>query len=155
MSDNVSNSEDRPFLPRWARYLIIPGFFGPLIVLPFIFVVQLAHDETRCPYVHAETRRLSDQVSVREDRRNCLWDVEDRRFSVVRSDGEHAIGNRRFRAKDFARDSYEWEASLSDNDEVHLQVRNLGHADAVFREGTTEERAKDRAAAQGHEARTR
>jgi len=148
MSVNTSNSEDKLFLPRWARYLILPGFLGPVIVLPFIFVVQLAHDETRCPYEHGETRQLSGEVSVREDRRSCLWGVEDRRFSVIRADGEHAIGSRRFPTKAFASDSYEWEASLSDRDEVHLHIRNLGHDDAEFREGTPQERAAEKTAAE-------
>jgi len=137
----MSEVDDKPFLPRWARYLLLPGLFGPLFVLAFIFVDQLAHDEARCPYVPGESRPIAQDVSVREDRRNCLWDVEDRRFSVVRGTEERFLGRRRFRAEAFAAGRYSWQAELSAKNEVHLHVKNAGHSDADFREGTAEERA--------------
>jgi hypothetical protein len=131
---------DKPFPPRWLRYVLLPGLIGPVLVLGFIFVSELAHDETRCPYVRGETRALSSGVSVREDRRNCLWDVEDHRFSVIRGVQEHTLGRRRFRADAFSQGHYEWQAELSADDEVRVHVKNQGHRNATFREGTTAER---------------
>lgn len=137
----MSQDSDKPFLPRWARYVILPGLFGPLLILGFIFITELAHDETRCPYVFGETRVLGPEISVREDRRNCLWDVEDHRFSVIRAGSEQVLGRRRFRAEAFAPGNYAWSAELDKKDQVHVSIKNEGHADAQFREGTVQERA--------------
>jgi hypothetical protein len=132
---------EKPFFPRWARYLLLPGLFGPVFVLVFIFINELAHDEARCPYSQGETRPLSADISVREDSRNCLWDVEDHRFSVIRGGDEHVLGRRRFRAEAFAAGHYEWSAELDPKGQVRVLVKNAGHDDAGFREGTVEERA--------------
>jgi hypothetical protein len=149
MSDSAS-SEEKPFLPRWARYILVPGFVLPLFVLAFIFVVQLAHDEARCPFERGETRKLSEEISVREDHRSCLWGVEDHRFSVIRPGGERPLGSRRFGAAAFAPGEYAWQAEFQrDKDEVHVHVHNPGREDADFREGTQTERAADKAAASG------
>jgi len=134
---------EKPVFPRWARYLLLPGMLGPLLVLGFIFVDELAHDEGRCPYVRGETRALGHEVYVREDRRVCLGDVEDHRYSVIRAGQERLLARRRFRAEAFAAGRYEWQAQLSDQNEVHLHVKNLGHADADYREGTEAERRAD------------
>ena len=137
----MSQEPEKPFLPRWARYVILPGLFGPLLILGFIFVTEVAHDEARCPYTPGETRVLTPEISVREDHRNCLWDVEDHRFSVVRSGAEQVLGRRRFRAEAFAAGNYNWSATLDAKDQVHVHIKNEGHADAQFREGTERERA--------------
>lgn len=130
---------DKPFPPRWMRWLILPGLLGPVLILAFIFRDQLAHDEARCPYVPGETRVLGPGVAVREDRRSCLGDVEDHRYSVIRAAHERPIGSRRFRAEAFAAGHYEWTAELGAGDEVHVHVKNAGHANADFREGTAAE----------------
>jgi hypothetical protein len=132
------NEADPPtrFLPRWLIYVMVPGFLGPLLILAFIFVSELAFDVSRCPYATVETRRLSDAIAVREDRRVCLWDVEERRFSVVRGERVRALGRRRFRASAFAPGHYRWTAQRSAQDEVSVHVYNEGHDDAAFREGT-------------------
>jgi len=132
---------ERPFLPRWARYALLPGLLGPAAILGFIFVSESAHGEARCPYVPGETRSLRRGVTVREDSRNCLFDVQDHRFSVVRGDDERVLGRRRFRAEAFAPGRYSWTAELTDQDEVQVVVHNAGHGDAMFREGKPSERA--------------
>jgi hypothetical protein len=138
----MATSEDAArFLPRWAVYALVPGLLGPVLILGFIFVSQLAYDEARCPYARAELRSLSDAVAVREDRRNCLWNSEERRFTVVRGSEERTLGRRRFRVHDFEPGSYRWQAELSKQGEVRVDVHNAGHADASFREGTEAERA--------------
>jgi hypothetical protein len=140
-SASAEVSAPRRFLPRWAMYLLLPGLVGPLLILGFIFVSELAHDEGRCPYAQVELRQLSAAVSVREDRRRCLGSVEERRFTAVRGAQERTLGRRRFDAAAFAAGSYRWAAALSSEGEVKVEVHNRDHSDAVFREGTPEERA--------------
>jgi hypothetical protein len=142
MSEAAEAQPEKPFLPRWAVYALLPGFIGPLLILVFIFVNELAHDEKRCPYVPGQTRTLSETVAVREDHRNCLWGIEEHRFSVLRGAEERSLGRRRFRADAFAPSEYHWEAQLSPQNEVSLTVHNPGHRDAAFREGTEAERAQ-------------
>ena len=132
---------EQPFLPTWARYIILPGVVGPALILGFIFVNETAHNETRCPYVQGQPRSLGRGVQVREDTRNCLWDVQDHRFSVIRGDAQRVLGHRRFRAEAFAPGRYVWNAELSDEDEVQLVVKNEGHGEARFREGKPSERS--------------
>lgn len=129
-------------MPRWLIYVMIPGFVGPVLILVFIFASELAHDEARCPYVHNSTKSLSDQVSVREDRRSCLPGIEERRFSVIRGANEVVLGRRRFARGAFAPDRYQWRAELTSQGEVRVTADNAGHAQGVFREGTAEERAR-------------
>jgi len=133
-------SEEQPFLPRWARYALLPGLLGPALILGFIFVSETAHDEARCPYVKGETRNVGRDVSVREDSRNCLFDVQDHRFSVIRGEAERVLGGRRFRAEAFAPGRYQWSAALTEADEVQVVVKNEGHGEAKFREGKPGER---------------
>lgn len=133
---------EKPFLPHWARYVIIPGLLGPVFVLVFIFVNELSHDEGRCPYVLGEVRTLSPRVDVRDDHRNCLWNVEDHRYTMIRDGQEKTLGRRRFDAPAFAPGKYSWEAKLSDQDEVQIRVHNQGHEDAAFREGTPADEGK-------------
>lgn len=137
----MSQEPEKPFLPRWARYVILPGLFGPVLILGFIFITELAHDEARCPYVRGESRAVTSEIAVREDQRNCLWDVEDHRFSVVRAGAEQVLGRRRFRAEAFSAENYSWSAKLDGKDQVHVYIKNEGHDDATFREGTAKERA--------------
>lgn len=136
----MSDSE-KPFLPRWARYALLPGLLGPVAILGFIVVSETAHDEARCPYVAGETRVLGGGVLVREDSRNCLLDVQDHRFSVIRGGEERVLGRRRFRAEAFAPGRYAWTAALSDEGEVQVVVKNEGHGESMFREGKPSERA--------------
>lgn len=139
MSEPEAN---KPFLPRWARYVLLPGLFGPVFVLGFIFVNELAHDEGRCPYVQGEIRTLGPDLRVREDHRNCLWNVEDHRFTLIRAGQEKTLGRRRFRAEAFAPGKYSWEAKVSEQGEVSVNVRNEGHGDQAFREGTPADEGK-------------
>jgi hypothetical protein len=137
----AEQAERARFLPRWAVYVMVPGFLGPALILGFIFVTESAHDEARCPFQPVLTRRVSEAIAVREDRRNCLWDVEERRFSVLRGDQEHALGRRRLKAAAFALGHYHWQVELRAENEVRVSVHNDGHPDAAFREGSAAERA--------------
>ena len=128
-------------IPRWLIYALIPGFVGPVLILLFIFVSEIAHDPERCPYARAGERRLSDAIAVREDARSCLPGIEERRFTAVRAESEIVLGRRRFSRDAFEPGRYRWRAELSERGEVSVIVDNEGQAQAVFREGTPEERA--------------
>jgi len=128
-------------MPRWLVYLLVPGFLSPVLILGFIFVSELAHDEARCPYARQSEQRVSDGIRVREDGRICLPGIEERRFTVMRAKEEHVLGRRRFSSGSFEPERYRWRAELSDKGEVRVTVDNDGHAQAVFREGTADERA--------------
>lgn len=127
-------------IPRWLMYVLIPGVVGPVLILVFIFVSEIAHDEARCTYTRASVQKLDDRVSVREDARSCLPGIEERRFSLVRAGAEQVLGRRRFASAAFARGQYQWHAELSPRGEVRVTVDNPGHTQAVFREGTPEEK---------------
>ena len=142
MTDQAAEQpEARPFLPRWALYLAVPGLVGPLLILGFIFVSETAHNESRCPYEPVEVRPLSAALSVREDRRNCLGSIEERRFTAVRGANERILGRRRFDRQAFGQ-GYDWTASVSPEGEVKVTVHNPNHTEATFREGTPADEAK-------------
>jgi hypothetical protein len=139
-------AEPKRLLPRWVFLLAVPGFLGPLFILAFIFKTELAHDEVRCPYEQVSERALSPRIVVREERRSCVRDVEERRYSAIRADapaGERTrvLGRRRLPSEAFLGPSYSWQAQVSDKGEVQLEVACPGHPKAVFREGTPEEHA--------------
>jgi len=123
-------------LPRWLVYVLVPGFLGPVLILGFIFVSELAHDQDRCPYVRQSEQALSEAIMVREESRSCLPGLVERRFSVVRNGSERVLGRRRFSAAAFAPGHYRWRAELSAQGEVRIAVDNDGHEPAQFREGT-------------------
>lgn len=136
MSEARAAESERPFLPRWSRYLIIPGLAGPVLIFGFIVINELSHDEARCPYTLGEAREVAASVFVRDDHRNCLGNVEDHRYSVIREGHEKMLGQRRFDAGAFAPGKYHWEAKISAEGEVSVSVHVDGHTDASFREGT-------------------
>jgi hypothetical protein len=54
-----------------------------LVVFGLIVRSERAHDEERCKFVALSQRNLG-AVSVREERRSCLPEVEERRYLVKR-----------------------------------------------------------------------
>ena len=129
-------------VPRWVKLALIPGVVGPVFILGFIFVSELAHDEKRCPYAEVSTQTVGDGVVVREDRRRCLPAVEERRYTAVRGTEERVIGRRRFAPDAFDKNVYNWHATLAADRQVYVSVHNDGHTDAELREGTAAERAQ-------------
>ncbi|HKP56755.1 MAG TPA: hypothetical protein VJV78_08545 [Polyangiales bacterium] len=133
--ESLADRLSRP-LPRWAIYAILPGAIAPVLILGFIFVSEIAHDEARCPFRTQSDQQLSDGVHVREDARSCLPGIEERRYSVLRAGAERVLGRRRFARGAFDASRYRWRAELSAQGEVRVTVDNDGHEQAVFREGT-------------------
>lgn len=142
MSESAAEEPEKPFLPRWSRYVIIPGVVGPVLIFGFIFVNQFSHDETRCPYIQGEKREVAPSVFVRDDHRNCLGNVEDHRYSVIRDGYEKEIGFRRFDAQAFEPGKYQWQAKISPQGEVSVDIHVDGHEDRSFREGTPADEGK-------------
>jgi hypothetical protein len=133
--ESLAERLSRP-MPRWVKFLILPGAVAPVLILGFIFVSELAHDEARCPFSRQSDQRLSAGVSVREDARSCLPGIEERRYSALRAGSERVLGRRRFAREAFEPSRYRWRAELSEQGEVRVTVDNDGHTRAVFREGT-------------------
>ncbi|HKU39373.1 MAG TPA: hypothetical protein VJR89_14545 [Polyangiales bacterium] len=128
-------------LPRWLKYVLVGGGIAPVLILGFVFVTELAHNESRCPYTPQSDHELASGVSVREDRRSCLPGIEERRYTALRGGVEHVLGRRRFASQAFDASRYRWRAELSAQGEVRVTVDNDGHAQAVFREGTAADEA--------------
>jgi len=125
-------------LPRWAIFAMIPGIAAPLVILAFILRMEYAHDEQRCPFSPVDTRRLEGGIVVREEARTCLADVEERRFIVERAGASTLLGSRRFAPAAFG-PGYSWRAELSEAGEVSVTIRNPGHGERAYREGTAED----------------
>jgi hypothetical protein len=123
-----------PRIPRWVLF--------PLGVLPavlavgiFVFIARfsMAHDEARCPFHEVELRDLVAGVRVREEARQCLPEIEEHRWLVLR--GEQApleLGRFPLEAAHIER-GFPWEASLVER-RVVVTVQNVGRGEIVFRE---------------------
>jgi hypothetical protein len=137
-----SSEPKERFLPRWVFLLAIPGFLGPVLILAFIFRSELAHDEARCPYAEVSAQTLPGDIRVREERRSCVQDVEERRYSSIRGGEARVLGRRRLPTEAFEGPKYAWKAGLTEKGEVRVVVNCPGHPEAVFREGKPEEFAQ-------------
>lgn len=128
-------------LPLWAKLLIgVPAIGFPLGILLFILRNDYVHDESRCPFSHVTSQRLSADVEIVEERRMCVDGVEDRRYTARRDDELRVLGSRRLPPAAFEAPAYQWHGEVRDG-QVHLKVTvGAGHPEAQFREGTEEER---------------
>ena len=140
---DAPEGEDKPFLPRWVRWAAIPAAAGPFLIFLFVLLTEGAHDPQDCPFAEVERREVTASLTVIETGRNCVGDVEERRWTIVRDGRERVLGNRRLERGAFGPDRYTWTAELSDAGELHVRVTNEGHGHVLFREGTPEERARD------------
>ena len=140
MSEPPKSDTEAPFLPRWVVYVAVPGLLGPVLILAFIFVSELAHDEGRCPYERASVQVINAAVSVQEDRRRCMPGVEEHRYTMLRGGQVRVLGRRRFPPQAFAAGAYRWTASLNAKGQVLVVVHNAGHEEGRLREGGPGER---------------
>jgi hypothetical protein len=132
---SLNQWSEGPIFPRWAFWILVPGLVGPLLIFGFIYITEGAHNEARCPYTHVTTSTLSDGRSISEERRECVTDVEERRFTVVHGAEQKVLGRRRFPKDAFAAPKYSWSATVLESGEAQVTVHNPGHDDGVFREG--------------------
>jgi hypothetical protein len=82
-------------------------------------------------------------VFVVEEARRCLEDVEERRFHIERGGKRQLLGERRFAPSAFAAGVYSWQASIEEG-QARVRIEQTDHGVVVFREGSEEERARDR-----------
>ncbi len=120
--------------PWWLPIIVVLGALPAVLALIIFGVIvrySVAHDEARCPYEPGETRTLRDGVSVREDARSCLDEVDDHRWVVLR-DGydELPLGNLPLMGE---ADGFTWEARL-DEDRVVVDVTIRDRGELTFRE---------------------
>ena len=122
--------------PLWVPVAV---FFGALpavfAVFIFGFIVRYgwAHDEDRCPFHEVETRSIDGSVSVREDARRCLEEVEEHRWSVVRDGGEPLDLGRYPLEAELVEVGFPWEARLEEG-RVVVDVVNEGRGTFTLRE---------------------
>lgn len=138
--DHAARGHDGPTplktTPWWVRVLVVvgalPGIFA-IIILAVITRYSMAHDEDRCPYHPVETRNVAAGVSVREDARRCIDEVEEHRWLIVRGTAQPLeVGRYPLEADQIDR-GFPWEATIEDQ-RVVITVTNEGRGELVFRE---------------------
>jgi hypothetical protein len=121
-------------IPRWVLILIATLPAGIAIgIFFFIARFSMAHDETRCPFQQIETRVVSSSAIVREDSRQCLPEVEEHRWVLLRQgQREIELGRYPLESEQIER-GFPWQATLEEG-RVVVTVTNEGRGDIVFRE---------------------
>lgn len=122
--------------PLWVPVAV---FFGalPAVMALFIFAFIVrygwAHDEDRCPFHPVETRTIDASVSVREDARRCIDEVEEHRWLVLR-DGSDPLDLGRYPLEaELVEVGFPWEARVEDG-RVVVDVTNEGRGTFTLRE---------------------
>ncbi|MDQ3030826.1 MAG: hypothetical protein M3Y87_00250 [Myxococcota bacterium] len=121
-------------IPRWAviAIAIFPAFAAIGIFL-FIARFSMAHDEGRCPFSEVETRAAGERVSVREESRRCLPEIEEHRWIVVR-EGRPELELGRFPLEsEQIEQGFPWVA-VEEEGRAVVTVTNEGRGELVFRE---------------------
>ena len=123
-----------PRIPRWA--LVVLGVLPAVAAIGiFVFIARfsMAHDETRCPFHEVETRAVGEQVSVREEARRCLPEIEEHRWIAVRQGRpELELGRFPLEAEQIER-GFPWDA-VEDEGRAVVTVTNEGRGELIFRE---------------------
>lgn len=120
--------------PWWLPIVVIVGAL-PAVFAVAIFVIivrySVAHDPDNCPYVLGAVRDVNDGIAVREDTRQCMDDVEDHRWVVVRDgDEDLPLGNLPLMGTSV---TVGWEAHLDDG-RVVVDVEIPDRGSLTFRE---------------------
>ena len=120
--------------PWWLPLVVIMGA-APAVLALIIFGVIVryswAHDLDRCPYTLGTPRDLREGVAVREDHRQCMEDVEDHRWVVVREGMDDLpLGNLPLMGTNV---TVEWAARLEE-DHAIVDVTIPERGDLTFRE---------------------
>ena len=130
-------------MPRWVLWLALPALVMPVGIFVFVLGSESAHDEARCPFHELARATVAPDVVVVEDGRNCVGNVEERRWTLSRAGRASVLGMRRLDRAAFASSGYQWTATLSKAGEVRVVVDTPGVGDVLFREGTAIEHARD------------
>jgi hypothetical protein len=93
-----------------------------LVILLLIVRTERAHDEARCVFAKRSERSLGD-LSVVEETRSCLPELEERRYLVTRpAQASFELARKRMPRANFAPDRYRF--SLRE-DPAHLLVLRI------------------------------
>jgi len=131
-----------PFSPETRRKVrrvlaVASAISVLLVVVVFVLVLrmEMAHDESRCPFHDRGARDIAPGVRIVEQARRCMSDVEEHRWLVSRRGGARKeIGRRRMEPRFFAAGGYRWEASEDDRRKIVVRVAARGFRTAVYRE---------------------
>lgn len=105
------------------------GIFG------FIARYAIAHDERVCPFEERAVRTIAD-ARIREEARQCIPEVEEHRWILVRRGRELEMGRFPLEAE-LVSEGFPWSLALEE-DRVVLTVMNEGRGEIIFREPVRE-----------------
>lgn len=92
-----------------------------LVIFGLILRSESAHDEQACPFAHKSEQRMGD-VTVREEARSCLPEVEERRWLAARAgEAPYELARKRLDKARFAPERFAW--SLREDDGQGLVLR--------------------------------
>lgn len=104
-----------------------------LTVLALIFRNERAHDEDTCPF-RAWSERTFAGGTVFEEQRNCIENITERRYRVVRdAQPSFELARKRLSSDRFAQDRYRWELEDKD-DTITIRVYVDNRLSSEFRE---------------------
>ncbi len=112
--------------PWWLPILVAIGAAPAVLALGiFGFAVRTgcAHDETRCPFHDVETRPVGTGASVLEQARQCVDEVEEHRWLVVREGAPPRELGRMPLERSRIAEGFPWEARSEDG-RVVIDVTN-------------------------------
>jgi hypothetical protein len=131
VSEAPKKSEKRP--PWW---LVVIGTLPAVVaigILAFVARLGIASDESRCPFHEVETREVAPGISIREESRRCIEEIEEHRWLSVR-EGESPLELGRFPLEAAQiDDGFPWSARIDEGRAV-VTVTNVDRGDLVFRE---------------------
>lgn len=141
MSEVPPNSPSAAFKARQKRILRGLGItasalmvVGVLTVLVLIVRTERAHDEERCKFEPLDRRALAD-AEVLEERRNCLPEVEERRYLVQRAERPlYELARKRLSSAQFAPDRYVWKLREEAPQQLVLEIEIDGKPFSEFHE---------------------
>ena len=121
-------------VPRWLLVVvaILPAVLA-VGIFAFIARIQLAHDESRCPFREVETREVGADLRVREDARQCLPEIEEPRWLVLRAGADPLELGRFPLEADQVAQGFPWSVEIEEGRAV-ITVVNEGRGELVFRE---------------------
>ena len=102
-------------------------------VLALIFRNERAHDEETCPF-RAFSERAFAGGTVYEEQRNCIDNITERRYRVVRDNQPgFELARKRLSSDRFAQDRYRWELEDKGNN-ITIRVFVDDRLSSEFRE---------------------
>ena len=130
-----------PFLAKRKKLIKGVGIFmsvtSVLMVAFTLFMIirnERAHDESRCPFVAAETRSVADGIGVRDDTRTCIDGLTEHRWLVLREgQAPFEIGRRRLGTDAYSAARYRFTSSV-EGQHVRVRVENRGIAPITYSE---------------------